>query len=69
VSGRITDKDILDLFRDAEDPVLTAGDVADAFDISNQAANKRLSRLEREGDVIRKEVGAAAVVYWLSSPD
>lgn len=56
---------VLELFRRHDDPVLTASYVADAFDITNQAANKRLGKLHEEGKLARKKVGGAAVVYWI----
>lgn len=65
VGDNLSYEDVLKLFRESEDPVLTAVEVADAFDISSQAANKRLKRLENRGELKRKRVGAAAVVYWL----
>jgi predicted transcriptional regulator len=58
---------VLELFRRHADPVLTAPEVAEAFDISSQAANKRLRKLHESGRLKRKKVGGAAVVYWLCS--
>jgi len=49
------------------DPVLSAPEIAGHLPISNQAVNKRLSRMERDGIIESKSVGAAAKVYWLSS--
>jgi DNA-directed RNA polymerase specialized sigma24 family protein len=53
------------VFREADDPVLTAVEVAERLGISQQAAHSRLSRSVREGGVERKKVGARAVVWWL----
>lgn len=48
------------------DPIVTASEVADVVDMSPQGVNKRLRELAEEGLVIRKKVGANAVVYRLS---
>lgn len=64
--GRYTEQvsvdDVLRLF-DGGEP-LTAGEVADAFDISNRAALNKLDELHERGEIERKEVGARAVVWW-----
>jgi len=65
VPPEISYDNIRQLFRESDDPVLTASDVADHFGVSNQAANYRLKRLYGDGDLDRKQVGGAAVVYWL----
>mgnify|MGYP006291883329 CR=1 FL=1 len=62
----VDDKEFLRLFALSADPVLTAPEFAERFSISNQAVNKRLKRLERDGIVDSKKVGSAAKVYWLS---
>lgn len=56
---------ILELIGERDDPALTAGEIAEEYGVSNQAANKRIKQLHSEGKVERKKVGAAAVVYWL----
>jgi len=61
----LDDETVLELFRRHSDPSLTAPEVAEAFDVSNQAANNRLRRLTDRGDLHRKKVGGSAVIYWL----
>lgn len=56
---------IITLFRETEDPVLTAPEVADKFNVSTQAANYRLKKLVEREKLERKQVGGAAVVYWI----
>jgi len=56
----------LEFVREHSHPAITAGDIAERFDISQQAANNRLRKLVERGDLARKEVGASAVVYWPS---
>ena len=49
------------------DPVLSAPEMAEHLPISNQAVNKRLERMERDGIIKAKKVGSAAKVYWLTA--
>lgn len=62
----VPDVDYLRLFALSPDPILTAGELAEELPVSNQAVNSRLDRLEREGWIRSKKVGASAKVYWLS---
>jgi predicted transcriptional regulator len=61
----LDDETVLEFFRKHDDPALTAPELAEAFDVSNQALNKRLKRLCDAGRLKRKKVGGAAVIYWL----
>lgn len=61
---KVTYDNILSFIRTHKDPVVTAGEVAAEFDISNQAANYRLSELSERGKVREKTVGASAKVWY-----
>ncbi len=50
------DEDILDIFRDASDPFLGTGEVADVLDYSPQGASKRLDELVADGKLSRKSL-------------
>jgi Fic family protein len=54
----------LDTFAEADEPVLTAVEIADRFDVTRAAANERLKALLAEGELHRKTVGSRAVVWW-----
>ncbi|WP_092932664.1 FaeA/PapI family transcriptional regulator [Natrinema hispanicum] len=60
----ITDDDILDVFRSASDPVLTTSEVASHFDITHRGVRDRLAKLEQEGVLECKKVGARGMVWW-----
>jgi len=62
----VSDDEILRAIRLHVDPVVTAPEVAEAVDITPQGINKRLRQLAEEELIVRKEVGARAVIYWLS---
>lgn len=61
----ISDDEILQLFRDSSDPVLTTSEVAEEFDFSNAGAGKRLKALVNEGELESKRAGRNPV-YWLA---
>jgi len=65
----VTDQDVLKVFDYDDDPVLTAAEVADGLrrfgkEITREGARKRLARMEEQGLVDRKKLGARAVGWW-----
>lgn len=62
----VSDTEILRAIRLHVDEAVTASEIAEAVGMSGPGVNKRLSNLVERGDVVRKEVGARAVVYWCS---
>lgn len=59
------DSELAQVFRESDDPVLTAVEVADELGISQQAAHARLSRAHEQGTIERKKTGARSVVWWV----
>jgi len=55
------------IFRNNSEPIITAKDVANRFNVSNQYANRKLREFVRDGLLEQRRVGASAKVYWLSS--
>ena len=66
---RVTDEEILHVFREADAPVLTASEVAADLPISHSGVNPRLRALADSGQLSRKEVGSRAVVWWIDTSD
>jgi DNA-binding transcriptional ArsR family regulator len=66
---RVTDSDVLEALREQPDPVATAGELAEALDVSSETARRHLSELHEQGLVDRKTVGARAVVWWALDTD
>lgn len=62
----VSDHELLAAIRMHKHPAVTASDIANSVGLTSQAINKRLPRLVDEGYVTKKEVGASAVVYWLT---
>jgi len=58
-------ENIVKFARDHDDPCVTAGEIAEAFDVSNEAANYRLRRLKERGELEDKSVGASAKVWYV----
>ncbi len=65
-SDSVSYEEIVQLFRESEYPVLTASDLEEEFGFSRQAANYRLQQMVERGTVVKRKVGGAAAVYWLS---
>ncbi len=62
--AKVSDKELLDVFREAETPVLSASMAAERLPIGRQAVYERLQDLEEEGRMGRLKVGGRAVVWW-----
>jgi len=60
----IGDDEILEIFREADDPVLGVSEVADELGYSLQGTGKRLDALADEGRLMKKVTGGARI-YWL----
>ena len=60
----VSDDEILEIFRDSPDPVLTAPEIADLIPISRRAILDRLKDLEEHGILRSKKVGGRRTVWW-----
>jgi DNA-binding MarR family transcriptional regulator len=63
----ITDEELLREIRLLPDPVVTAKEITSRVELENATVNRRLDRLVDNGYLNEKKVGAAAVVYWLTT--
>lgn len=61
----VSDEEILEVFRESDEYVLTTAEVADELGVSRRTALRRLSGLADEGTVERKNVGDRSAVWWL----
>lgn len=62
----MTDRDIIEMFRESSDPVFSASECAQRWDMSTQGARNRLEKLTNEGVLTKKKPGSRTAVYWLS---
>ena len=62
----ITPERVLGVMRAAETPVVTASDIADELECTPEAVTKKLKQLQEQDRVARRQVGARAVVWWLT---
>jgi predicted ArsR family transcriptional regulator len=60
----VSDDQILDVFESAEDPVLTASEVADQLEMGRRGILTRLESLEKQGYLHSKKVGGRSTVWW-----
>lgn len=63
----VTDEEILAVFRESDEPVLTAGEVAARLPIGRRGVHDRLVDLHDRGVLGRKNVGPRTV-WWLPDP-
>jgi predicted ArsR family transcriptional regulator len=63
---RVTDEDLLDVFRSTSDPVLSTAEVADAVPIKRRGTLNRLQALEEDGELESKQIGGRNTVWWFA---
>lgn len=61
----VTDEEILAVFRQADDPVLSTAEVESQLNIGHRGTFDRLSQLADEGTLRKKKVSNSAIVWWL----
>jgi hypothetical protein len=64
-SRDVSDETIIDVLRNADDPVLTTAEVADAIDLKHRGTYQRLIELADQDRVQSKKAGAKATVWWI----
>lgn len=62
---RVSDEEILDVFREADDPVLIASEVAEELPIGRRGVYNRLENLAEDGRLEYKKIGGRGTVWWL----
>lgn len=60
----VSDKEILQVFKQSDDPVLTASEIAGELDIGRRGLLSRLEKLETDGFLKSKKVGGRSTVWW-----
>jgi len=62
---RVTDDEILQLFRDTDDPVLSTAEVTEQLPIKRSATYKRLSALRDDEKLTGKDIGGRNTIWWI----
>ena len=62
---RVTDDEILQLFRDTSDPVLSTAEVTEQLSIKRSATYKRLSALRDDEQLTGKDIGGRNTIWWI----
>lgn len=62
----VSDDEILGLFETADAPFMTAGEIADAVDMTRQGIHNRLQELYEAGELERKDGGHRTVIWWIA---
>jgi response regulator of citrate/malate metabolism len=60
----VSNDEILDVFRQATDPVLTTTEVAEQIELSRRGAFDRLDQLADDDVIEMKKVGETGAVWW-----
>ena len=60
----VTRERVLAALKDANEPIMATGDVADVLECSREAARLKLTELAEDGDIERHNVRGAVVVWW-----
>lgn len=63
-SVSVPDERILTVLDNGRDPIRTAPGMSDEINLSTDGLRRRLLKLEEQGEVESKRVGANAVVWW-----
>lgn len=61
----VSDDEILDVFRRAEEPALIASEVSDELPIGRRGVYKRLEQLHDVERLGRKKIGGRGTLWWL----
>lgn len=61
---KVTEQGILKVFDAADEPVLSASEIAEEFGVARQTITRRLKDMADEGLVESKQIGARAVAWW-----
>jgi hypothetical protein len=61
----VTDDELLQLFREAVDPVLSTAEVAEQVPLARRSVYDRLNALREEGRLDGKQIGGRNTVWWL----
>jgi DNA-binding Lrp family transcriptional regulator len=62
----VTDEEILKVFRETNDPVLSTAEVAEQIPLERRSVLNRLTSLRDEGRLESKTIGGRNSIWWLA---
>jgi predicted ArsR family transcriptional regulator len=62
----VSDDEIIQIMQESDDPIHSAGEIANVVGVTRQCVFNRLQQLQAEGRVERKKSGSRTVVWWPS---
>lgn len=62
---KVTDEELLEVFRSSDQPVMTPQQVADEVTLTRRSVHNRLVSLEKQGILERMDVGPTGSVWWI----
>ncbi len=65
----VTDDELLRVFRDHADPVLSTREVTEQVSLKRRTVYNRLSALEEAGQLRAKQIGGRNTVWWIPTDD
>ena len=68
-TSRVSDNEIIDLFRDTDDPVLSTAEVTERIPLKRRATYNRLRSLADEGRLESKQIGGRNTVWWIAESE
>jgi len=66
---RVSDNEIIDLFRDTDDPVLSTAEVTERIPVKRRATYNRLRSLADKGRLESKQIGGRNTVWWIAESE
>jgi predicted transcriptional regulator len=64
-SPTVSDEEILNLLREATDPVLSTAEIAEQFPLERRSIYDRLVSLRKRGELEGKNIGGRNAIWWL----
>ena len=64
---KVTDEEIVEVFRQSTEPAMFAKEIADQTGYTRQGIANRLDELVGRGELRKKKSGRRSAVYWLPS--
>ena len=66
---RVSENEIIDLFRDTDDPVLSTAEVTERIPLKRRATYNRLRSLADKGRLESKQIGGRNTVWWIAESE